>query len=97
MLKRTVGRLLLLGVGFLLSYLITPPSPPDPVQRFMVCEYLDGERRIVIALEPAACAVEVPSQMKFSRPDSIVPANSWKFGTDTPNEEVFKKGAAKAF
>jgi hypothetical protein len=33
MLKRNIARLLMFGIGFLLSYLITRPSPPIPVQK----------------------------------------------------------------
>jgi len=83
MLKRTVARLLLVGIGFLSSYLITRPSPPDPVQRFMVCGYTDGERRIVSVRDAAACTDGAPSRPKSSRPGSVVPANLWKPGADT--------------
>jgi len=97
MLKRTVARLLLFGVGFLLSYLITRPAPPNPMRRFVVCGYQDGERQIVIARDAAACADGAPPPAKSSRPGSVFPANSREPETDNHNEGIFGKSNAQAF
>jgi hypothetical protein len=63
----------------------------------MVCGNPNGERRIVIARDAAACADGAPSRLKSSRPGSVVPANSWKPGTGYLNEAVLEKGTAQAF
>jgi hypothetical protein len=58
LLKRTIVRLLLFGIPFTLSYLVTRPAAAVPADHtFIVCAYpteRPGELRI--SLDPAACA-----------------------------------------
>jgi hypothetical protein len=61
MLKRTVVRLLMFGIPFGLSYIITRPSPhPAPAQTFVICAYGEQGRELVIAPEKTGCAKALP-------------------------------------
>ena len=88
MLKRTVARLLLFGVGFTVSFFATRPSPQPVGQSFIVCGYHAAERRIVIAQDPAGCLSGEALQRRVSRPGSIVPSQSGKIRIDTLTEAV---------
>jgi hypothetical protein len=57
MLKRTVARLLMFGIPFCLSYVLTrPATPATPSQTFVVCSYGDQGREITLATEETGCA-----------------------------------------
>ena len=57
MLKRTLARLLMFGIPFCLSYVLTRPAPPvTPSQTFVVCSYGEQGRKITLATEETGCA-----------------------------------------
>jgi len=61
MLKRTVVRLLMFGIPFSLSYIVTRPAPkPEPAHTFVICAYGDQGRELVIAPEKTGCAKALP-------------------------------------
>ena len=61
MLKRTLVRLLMFGIPFSLSYILTRPAPPvAPAQTFVICSYGDQGRELVIAPEKTGCAKALP-------------------------------------
>jgi hypothetical protein len=57
MVKRTVARLLMFGIPFCLSYVLTRPATPVTTSpTFVVCSYGEQGREIVLATEEAGCA-----------------------------------------
>jgi hypothetical protein len=94
MLKRTVARLLMFGVPFCLSYVLTRPATPvTPAQTFVVCSYGDQGREITLATTETGCA------KNEAKPSSwIVPAigqpqhrtsSPMPTGTDGTNDILF--------
>ena len=75
MLKRTVVRLLMFGVPFCLSYVVTRPAPTaPPAQTFVICAYGDQGRELVIAPEKTGCAKALPRASESANwPGVIVP------------------------
>ena len=96
MLKRSVARLLMFGIGLLLSYFVTHRSAPAPVEPLIVCVDHSGERRLLIVRDPADCAERVSPQIRTSRP-AVVPANSWTTGPENDYEAVFAKETGRTF
>jgi len=76
MLKRAVVRLLMFGVPFCFSYVVTRPAPSaPPAQTFVICAYGDQGRELVIATEKAGCAKALPrTSESANRPTAIRPA-----------------------
>ncbi len=79
MLKRTVVRLLMFGIPFSLSYIVTRPAPPAPTvaptQTFVICSYGDQGRELVIAPEKTGCAKALPrASESANRRGVIAPA-----------------------
>ena len=97
MLKRSVARLLMFGIGLMLSYFVTHRSAPATVERLIVCVDHSGERRLLIVRDPADCAERVSPQIRTSRPAVVIPANSWKTGILNVNESVFAKETRRTF
>ena len=62
MLKRTVVRLLMFGIPFSLSYIVTRPAShaPAAAHTFVICAYGDQGRELVIAPEKTGCAKALP-------------------------------------
>ena len=76
MLKRTVVRMLMFGVPFCLSYIVTRPArPAAPAQTFVICAYGDQGRELIIAPEKGGCAKALPrASESANRPRTIAPA-----------------------
>ena len=76
MVKRTVVRLLMFGIPFCLSYVVTRPAPSAaPAQTFVICAYGDQGRELIIAPEKTGCAKALPrASESANRPGVIVPA-----------------------
>jgi hypothetical protein len=88
MLKRTVVRLLMFGVPFSLSYIVTRPAPPAPAsQTFVICAYGDQGRELIIAPEKTGCAKAIPRASESANrqkgavavPSAIKPTNDVLF------------------
>jgi len=75
MLKRTVVRLLMFGVPFSVSYIVTRPAPPAPAaQTFVICAYGDQGRELIIAPEKTGCAKAIPrASESANRPGMVAP------------------------
>jgi hypothetical protein len=56
MVKRMVVRLLMFGIPFSLSYVLTRPATPGvQAQTFVICAYGDQGREIMISTDKAGC------------------------------------------
>ena len=76
MLKRTVVRLLMFGIPFCSSYILTRPAPPAAAARtFVICAYGDRGREIVIATDKSGCEKpELDSPNDKNQPGWVIPA-----------------------
>ena len=76
MLKRTVVRLLMVGIPFCLSYIVTSrptpaaPAPARATQTFVICAWDAHGEELVIATDKAACEKQSKTLDATSRPKS---------------------------
>ena len=88
MVKRTVVRLLMFGIPFGLSYIVTRPAPPAPVaQTFVICAYGDQGRELVIAPEKTGCAKALPRASESANWQGVVAPTQRT--TKSTNDVVF--------
>ena len=76
MLKRMVVRLLMFGIPFSVSYIVTRPAPPAEAARtFVICAYGDHGREIVLATDKSGCEQsDSKPERPANRPGWVVPA-----------------------
>lgn len=81
MMKRTVTRLLMFGIPFCLSYILTRPAAPvTPSPTFVVCSYGDQGREITLATTEVGCGSKAqPSNWIVPAVGQPAPKNSNNF------------------